>query len=235
MEKSFDTYRKEFSTFYHHLEKEGVTSNKGHGFEHDITVASIAVLIAEDEVTQRLAWVAAMLHSLDHKLVVEGEDKNASYFYSKVQGEICKKLALLPTGIFQKEDLVIIEDAVLHHGERSPNNRSQTLHVLQEADMLANMSLDVAMRGGQYRPNIPAIELDYIESINPLSSYSNPQSVFDAIQITITEYVPKITLKKAIVLAEQRKNDLELYVEKVRKAYRDVGLSTPLKSPHSLE
>jgi hypothetical protein len=208
-----------YRLLYDAVQEERKGLEAGHGFFHDISVAHTALLIAPNEKTSELAWISAMLHSTDHYVYTLQQET-----FSKE--EMIKKVIekhLLLTDITDNEKALVIH-AVLNHWKIPEEGRSEVLQTLQEADMLANLTLDVVIRGGQYRPNIPAIEINHIESQNPLSTYSKPRSVFDAVRITLKDYESKILLPKAISLFQERSADLTWYIDATKRQYRDISI-----------
>ena len=54
-----------------------------------------------------------------------------------------------------------------------------------------------------------------------LSIFDCPESVVDAIRLTITEYMPRFTSPKALTLAQEREKDLLGYIKRVEETNKD--------------
>lgn len=216
--KTFQEFKSVFGNFYIAvwLAHKNSKSAFGHGIDHDITVASYATIIAQDERIAELSWVAGMLHSMDHVLGREGDE---------LSSKLRELLQVLPENYFLEQERDLVLEAVLKHGEKFPEIENPILTILQDADRLANLDLLVTIRGGQFRPHIPAVELKWIDEINPESTYRNPKSVFDAIRITVREYEQLFKSPKAKALAEIGIMELSNYIENIKSTYRKLGLS----------
>ncbi len=219
--KEFHCYKTLFAEFYQAI-KEKHTSvgqrNRGHGLDHDVTVAQIGVRIAPDERTADKAWVAGMLHSLDH--LIEHDDKNDP----AVSGALATLLSHLPKDYFSSEEVGEIGQAALRHSELNRDDQSLTQQVLMDADRLANLQVSIMIRGGQYRPTIPPLEFEYLDKINPSSTYREPKNVLDNIRLNMSEYVPQLRLSKAKDMGRQYEARLKAYLQEIQKDYDELGL-----------
>lgn len=178
--------------------------HSGHGLDHDIAVAQMATLIAPTPRLAEMGWAAALIHSTDHLV---GEAKCAT--------QLRKYLHLIPENLFGREEIEDIYLAALEHGAKSPTHRCPVQEVLQDADKLINMQSTVLIRGGQFRPKIPAVELQHLEKVNPASTYQTPKSVLDAIRIAISEY-------RELIYTRKGKGVASLYEERFRNYERQI-------------
>lgn len=145
------------------------SAHRGHSSEHDALVAMIATRIAPDLRTAEKAFVAGILHSLDR---VAGDA------FESVLDEC---LALLVPGDFTQHESDEIREVVVRHGEHknAPGTRSPTLITLMDADKLANMQLLAIARAGQFYPDVPVIETEFVGKRNPHSTYHSPTSIIE--------------------------------------------------------
>ena len=215
----FETYRNRFAALYQAVlegHKNAERPHRGHGLDHDVTVAQLAATIAPDERTGEKAWVAALLHSTD-RTVEKGNT-------TKVESFIGVYLKELPEGYFSNTEVEEIFVAVMRHTELNQGDQSLTQQVLMDADRLANLQAAVIIRAGQFQPTIPALELQYLDSINPQSTYHEPKSVIDDLRANIREYIPKLRLPQAISLGTKLGSRLQAYIDMVQDDYRSIGL-----------
>jgi hypothetical protein len=191
---------------------------RGHGIEHDIEVTCLAFTINPHPVLDFMVFVAAMLHSTDHAVLNEEDSSFTKEL--KLSTSLRSKLELIKLRKeFTETDREIIFNAVMQHGLKTPAKMTMLLQILREADMLANMGLTCVIRGGQFRPDLPAFEVPYIDFNNPASTYSNPCSVLDAVRNTLG-YEAQIKLPKAIPIAKERADALRVYIETVKSQLR---------------
>ena len=69
--KTFEEYRETFREFYELIAKshrESQRPHRGHGLDHDVTVAQIAAQIAPNAQIAEKAWCAGMPHSIDRMI-----------------------------------------------------------------------------------------------------------------------------------------------------------------------
>jgi hypothetical protein len=217
---SFSQLRETFKDFYEsvkHDHQSNDQSHRGHGLDHDVVVAAQVLLIAPDERTSIKAWCAAMLHSTDR---MYGDDD------AKTRAVMVEHSSHLPHNFFTKEEVEEIIEAALRHSELNQPDHSLTQQVLMDADRLANLMLTVTIRGGQFRPNIPAVEFEYLEgSQNPESTYRIPRSVLDNVRASIEAYIPQLRIPRAIELGHEYATTLQNFISTAEKQYRDIGLS----------
>jgi HD superfamily phosphodiesterase len=218
--EDFIAYRNRFMSLYTEVKMSHLSSPRahhGHGLDHDVTVAMLAVNIAPDSRTADKAFVAALLHSTD-RLMVES-NKMAEETHMRV----C--LSCLPDGTFSMDEIKEIVQAALRHSELNRDDQSLTQQVLMDADRLANMMPSVIIRSGQFRPEIPPFEFRYLNwKINPDSTYRDPKSVLDDLRITLREYMPQFRIEKAKLIAARYAAFLVSFIMAVEDTNGDLGL-----------
>lgn len=198
---------------YRELDRAG-RANHGHGFyDHDLAVAQYGTLIAPDERTGELAWIAGLLHSTDH-------------FYPDRIGEIVReRLALLPQNIAAREKELVV-DAVLRHEEANSADDSPVSVTLKDADRLANIGALVIARSGQFFPAIPAADPAHLETRDPASIYWHPTSVLedlrDLLQYEAGPY--GLRLARAREIAGPRFQYLREYLNRVAADFKHLGI-----------
>ncbi|MDP3996360.1 MAG: HD domain-containing protein [bacterium] len=223
--RSFEVFRQKFARFYEAVKaghENSTRQHQGHGLDHDITVAQIAVMISPDARTGTKAWVASMLHSTD-RIVPKG-DKGAEEYHVR------KRLAFLPEGYFTPQELEEIVQAVLRHAELNRDDQSLVQQVLMDADRLSNLMPSVIIRAGQFQSDIPAFEFEYLDGKrNPASTYHEPKSVLDDLRNNIIEYPPKLRLPKAKKLAIDYVNLLHGFIKAVENTNKNLGLAKEME------
>ena len=214
--ESFDSYRKKFAALYDAVKNMHETSphqHRGHGLDHDVAVAQMAALIAPTPRIADSGWVAALIHSTDR--LVEANEYAI---------QLRKYLDLLPANFFSDKEIEDVYLAVFEHDEKSPTHRCPTQEVLQDADKLINMQATVFIRAGQFRFDIPTVELAHLEKINPASTYHAPKSVMDGLKIMTSEYPELIYTQKGKELASRYVERLRDYEQQILEDYRLLNL-----------
>jgi hypothetical protein len=214
--RSFEEYRHLFADLYEAVKLGHLASarqHQGHGLDHDVAVAQMTARIAPDQRTADKAWAAALIHSTD-RVVEEGQLETILRQY----------LRHLPAAYFTAEELEEIFVAVMRHGEKNKDDDSLTLQVLKDADRLINLELLVTIRGAQFYPNIPAIELEHIGHKNPKSTYKGPCNSLDNMR-TCLEWVEWIRLPKAKERVRKSAQRLEQFIEDCEAIYHELGLA----------
>jgi hypothetical protein len=190
--------------------------HQGHGFfDHDLMVAQYAIMIAPNERVAEMAWVAALLHSLDRMF---GGDAALR------RNEL---VALLPYNNFNHTEMVEIIDAVEHHDSLNMKDDSLTKITLQDADRLANSDAIVIARSGQFHPKIPCVIPNHIATMTPGSKYNNPSSVIDDLRGCLEwEHLDKVKLRlpKAIELGKEKFQYLRDYIARIQRDFANLGL-----------
>lgn len=215
--KTFNDFREQFSDFYNSIktghENTKKQSHGGHGLDHDITVAMLAVKISTNDRIGQKAWCAAMLHSTDR--VVEAPD------VLNIMNEHAEKLK----HFFNESELREIVEAAFRHSELNQNDQSETQIVLMDADRLANMQTAVVIRSGQFKPDIPAFDFRYLKGrIDPQSTYENPRSVLDDLRFVIKNYIPQLRTDEAKRLGDMYATNLRAHIKSIEDEYASLGL-----------
>lgn len=213
---TFDSYRKKYAALYAAVKDTHEASayrHRGHGLDHDVAVAQMAVFIAPTTQLADKGWIAGLIHSTDR--LVEASE------YTK---RLRSLLALLPIHAFSAEEVEEIYIAIFEHDQKSPTHRSPTQEILQDADKLVNMQATLVIRAGQFHANIPTIELSYLKELNPASTYSRPRSVLDNIRIIALEYPSLIHTEKGKELASRYAQRLREYERQVLDDHEKLGI-----------
>jgi hypothetical protein len=210
-----NSYQPRFPALYEHIKRmhaESKTGEYGHGLDHDVLVAEFAVHICPDPTYTNMVWVAGILHSLDR--VVGDEAASPA---------ISDALEIVRTD-FKDEQRTEILEAVLRHSELNRDDQSLTQIVLMDADRLANLQMAIPIRAGQFRPSIPPLETEYLDTMNPESTYRAPKSVLDDLRHGL-QWVAWLRTPKAQELGREAEANIKNYLDLVAKPYRLLGLA----------
>lgn len=213
---SFEQYRDEFRPLYDAVKRAHHASphkHRGHGIDHDVTVAQMAAYLSDTPGLARTGWVAGLIHSADR---VVGKEA----FPSKLR----EYLSELPKECFTPAEIEEIYLAALEHDKKIAPHQTPTQAVLQDADKLVNMQSMVVIRSGQFHPDMTALEFDHLTKMNPQSTYHLPKSVFDALRILPLEYPDMLVTPKAKELSRVYGVRLERYAEHVFEDHEMLGL-----------
>ena len=225
--KPFEMYRERFRAVYDAValrHRESSRAHRGHGLDHDVTVATHALLIAANPRAAEKAFVASMLHSMDHLV---GESIHQGGDHKKVGEAIRECLSHLPANYFNPAEIEEIFDADMRHEELLPSGQSsETLELLQDADRLTNLMPSWIIRAGQFQPHLPAIEFEHLDGTpNPQTTYSSPRSVLDDLRITLASYRDKFHTERAKEIGRKYIEMVENYISSVERTYEELGLS----------
>lgn len=212
---SFGEYREKFRGVYDavkHAHEMSPSKNRGHGLDHDVAVAQMAAFLAPDERTADMAWACGIMHSLD-RLV------DAGSYDAKV--DAC--IALAPG--YSKDEQGVMRFAVLEHDKKIPEHRSLVQECLQDADKLVNLQASAILRIGQFRHDIPALEVCHFTQANPASTYHAPCSALDNLRMVYKEYPAMLYTGKARELGAQYAQRLRDYDRQIEEDYRFLGLA----------
>lgn len=215
--KTFNEFREQFYDFYNSIKIDHANTKKqshgGHGIDHDITVAMLAVKITPNELVGQKAWCAAMLHSTDRVVAMP-----------EVMNSMTKHANHLKHFFNQSEISEIIE-AAFRHSELNQSDQSETQITLMDADRLANMQSAVIIRSGQFKPDIPVFDFKYLSGeIDPLSTYENPKSVLDDLRFVLRNYTPQFRTEEAKRLGAIYATALSAYIRAVEEENGSLGL-----------
>jgi len=220
----FECYRSRFPTLYDAWELVHDASKRahsGHGKDHDAAVAMMTQRIAPDERTAEMAWVAGLLHSIDHLVGKESYEETLDSLLTQVYMD------------FDPPEIAEIRDAVLKHNGRNEPSDSLTLVTLRDADRLINIQPLVIIRSGQFHPSIAAIELEHIGKnpggrLNPESTYHDPKSVRDALVSCLEwESDPNFCLRlpAAIEIGKRDFQYLREFLARCEEPFHNLGLA----------
>ncbi len=208
-----------------------IRSHRGHGFDHDVSVAMLGVKIAPRREIAEMAFCAGLLHSIDRNLAKpegwEQMTKEAQHSFVMVTTrqksyEYARRLG----GILTFTQIDEIVDAAVRHGELNQFDQSVTQVVLMDADRIINLQSPVVIRAGQFMSTLPAFQFEYLDGEkNPESTYYSPQSVLDDLRQNISEYIPKLRIPKAIKLGQHYADRLQSYIDLVEEDNMYLGLA----------
>lgn len=133
----------------------------GHGFESHVNrVAAVAGKCAEPK-WRKMAVAAGLCHNVDRLLAVEFKLPHRKEVpREEVSGTV--RMWLDATTNFVAIDKDIIVQAVLDH-ERPNNLGDHPVQIaLQDGDRVVNAALDVIIRSGQFRHELPVIDMNLL-------------------------------------------------------------------------
>lgn len=167
----------------------GTKAYRGHDFFHALLVAQYCQMIAEDERTGVLGWIAAMCHNIDRFFPREQEEKIAREYLELADG-------------LAKEEKELIVDAVLHHsGLNSPSDNPVTV-LLKDGDRLAGAGILCPIRAGQTVFEGLVFDPRYLTGVSPGSTFQNIKTVLDGMKFTL-EWQEMLRCPKAIELGKR--------------------------------
>lgn len=212
---AFEEYRERFLGLYEAIKQLHANSprpHRGHGLDHDVTVATLGVRISPDPRTAEKAFCAGMIHSID--LIVEE---------GTVESTMRSCLSRLPEGSFTTEEAEEIFLSAFRH-ETPREDDSLVQQVLMDADRLANVMLSVALRAAQWLNDKPVIEFEYLDGErNPETTWGAPRSVLDGVRAAYQMLHPMRT-RKGKILAEEYVGQLSAFVAGLEWQYRALEL-----------
>lgn len=214
----FEGFRRKHRAFYDEVKRlhDSFPNQRGHDLGHSAHVSLVGITLADRSIRE-LVWLSAIPHSLDR--VGGGEN-----FESNVRN--C--LALV-NGI-SNEDKEVVFDAIMKHGNLKDDNESEVLKTLKDADRIANLFLTFVIRAAQHRTNIPACEMKYLRTSNPLcpasdpASHSKPQAVFDDIRYCTTNWPRTMRTEKGKLLVESYAAELRRFMETAATQFEKIGM-----------
>lgn len=222
-ERDFEQYRRKFHAFYDAVaidHRESIRQHRGHGLDHDVTVAQLAAQIAPDERTAEKAWCAGMAHSIDRYAATAKVSEGPH----EVGEETMQHLKYLPPDYFTTEELSEMYAAACRHGELNQDDQNMVQMALMDADRLVNLMSTLVIRAGQFQPELPAFEFEHLKGAkNPESTYHSPKSVLDDLRASL-EYIPMLRLPKAKEMGAKLAARLQQFISNVEEDYRVIGL-----------
>jgi HD superfamily phosphodiesterase len=226
--RTFAEYRIFFAPFYEAVRdghEAAHVKNGAHGLDHDVTVAMLAVQIAPDERTADKAWCAAMLHSIDRQFGRWSTPEEKAAIDRQFAETMRTYLKELPEAFFSQEEVEEIFEAARRHSELNQQDQSLTQMVLMDADRLANLQMAVVLRAAAHQHHRPALELQYLGSVNPKSTYREPLSALDDLWWNLHEYLPQMRIPQAVALSKAYALRIRQFMDAVKSDYDDLGLT----------
>ncbi len=163
-----------------------------HDFVHAMMVAQYAAMIAEDERTGELAWIAAICHNTD-RLFPDEDDEGVSR-------RVVRYLVNGVPDITVSNGETMMEAVLTHHKLNDDADNPVTV-TLKDADRLANIGPNLIIRAGQHYHELPAFDPQYLVEPDPEATYRNPKTVLHDILCAL-EWEPWLRLPKAQGLAK---------------------------------
>ncbi|MDP2704196.1 MAG: hypothetical protein Q8P01_03150 [bacterium] len=198
----------------------------GHDPDHAIRVAQMALNIAPDENTARLAAAAGLCHNADRVLQKKMGIGRREVPENKVRGLVCGWLEREPTGTFSVLEFVTIVDAVVKHDGRNNESDHPILVTLMDADRLVNAEPDLIMRSGAHYSDLPAVDLVHLEA-DPDANYRDPKSILRDVMETIVWLTPGtdfyVRLPKAQEIAARRKAFFDNFLASLKECLKETG------------
>lgn len=189
-------------------------NEQGHGYLHAQTVAGYAYQIAEDQRVAELAWMAGLMHNTDRLFKDAGDIVIAATLL-----DYCTNTDLM---ISSDEEQLVIE-AVIEHSKKNNTVDNPVTIALKDADRLANAGTAMLIRIGQFRPDIPVINLKYVFKRDPASTYREPRSQLECMR-DILEWESWLRLAKAQELGKQKFAYIRASIENMIDELRSVEL-----------
>lgn len=207
-------FRERFSDLYNAvltMHAQSPLQHRGHGFDHDITVAQMTQEIVSDDSLRDKVWVAGMVHSVDR--VVK----------PAVVEETTRTLVAQTAHVLSELDREEVIQAALRHSEKNQDDQSVTQIILMDADRLVNLQPLIIIRAAQHYPHIPAIVLDHIGDTHPESTHVNPQSVLDNLRSCL-EWETWFRIPEAQRRATEACVYIRDYITRAEETYHQLGL-----------
>lgn len=191
--------------------KQRAISFGGHDFEHAFAVAQYGWMIAEDEKTGTLAWIAGICHNTDR------------IFPGSSDEEIKNKLnEYLKFTSLENGDKNLIIEAVLEHSKKNDPNDNPVTVALKDADRLDNIGALVCLRSAQLYHNLPPV--DYVHLFNdPSATFKNPGSIAKDLWYSL-EWENWLRLPKAKKLGAPKFAFMRSFLAELERDLREVGL-----------
>lgn len=195
-----------------------------HDFDHALQVAQVALKIAGDPKTARLAAVAALCHNADRIL-----EERADGIVKKAGPIAIENLARSWLGVestFSEEDKRSIVEALVEHSKPNSDKDSNVIVTLKDADRIVNLGLDVIVRGAQHH-NCSAID-PWLLLNDERGNHAQRQSIVKVLQDCL-EWAsddPRfgVRLPKSKEMARVRAKALQQYINTVIAQRKELGL-----------
>lgn len=197
----------------------------GHDFSHALMVAQYCLMIADDPLAT-MAWPAAICHNTDRLFPDDSEEfiekRVRKYFeLEDVRGGMDRDYRIN----FSDKEVDLIIEAVMCHSHRPSENDNSVTVVLMDADKLANIGSLLALRSAQFQPNLPIVDLRYLDQRPPGTSFKKPGSIYWDIKSSLEWAEPGwIRTPKAKDLAKPLFEELQIVLDGVVRQYENTGL-----------
>lgn len=221
----FERLRKGHGPYYDRVkafhEANASTRQRGHGMEHNVHVALHAIDIAMSDYgtigdkLAELVFLASIGHSLD-RLVDRGDDAG-------FRGLVTECLGLVKN--LPDNTIAAIFEAIEDHGKKNDEGRkdSTITVVLKDADRVANIGAALAIRSGQFTPNIAPYEMAYLRTPNPASTYRDPSSVVEDLRGCF-EWGDWMRTKRGKEMFDRKAGNLHQYLALVAQEFEMIGM-----------
>ncbi len=190
----------------------------GHPFDHVLQVAQAAMIIAENDVTARLAGAAALCHNVDRLLQKQkGSDKTDSAAHASAamipEAESVAMIGkwLEKSGEFSPEEARRVTEAARLHNAFNIEGCDSVLVALQDADRVVCSMASAMFDAAQFWDGLPGIDPQWITADpkdTQFHSYRKPKSVAHNLQCRF-DWIDKqskvcVRLPRALKMMERR-------------------------------
>ncbi len=194
-----------------------------HDFDHALQVALVAVEVAEEPETSRLAGAAGLCHNADRMLEERTDGKVKKAEPAAIERLIREWLAVEP---FSEEEKWHIVEAVLEHSKPNNDKDSPTTVALKDADRIICLGLDVVVRGAQDH-NCPTVD-PWLLYDDTRGKYGRRESIVKVLQECLEwasdDRLFGVRLPKSKVLAKERAGAIQWYVDTAIAQRQKLGL-----------
>ncbi len=221
----FETLREKHKVFYNKVRDlhNGSPSRRqrGHGMEHNVHVALHGLDIVlhdhpNDAALAELVFMASIAHSL-YRLV--DRDDQAGFDHLVI---VIGALANLT----DNDDYLAVIQAVLDNGKKNDEGRTDNIVtvILKDADRVANVGAALAIRSGQFTPEIAPYEMAHLREANPASTYHDPTSVFEDLRGCF-EWRDWMRTRRGKQIFDQKVGNLRAYLDTVAGEFEAIGMN----------
>lgn len=208
----------------------------GHPFDHTLSVAQIALNIAEDEYVAKLAGAAGLCHNADRLLQRQRNTSKADSEAHVTAKDIppADTVALIMKWLNGSGEFVVeaekerIVTAVLLHSGFNVEFCDPVLVALQDADRIVCSEASVILDTAQFWSALPSIDPKWLSHDPDAHSYKNPKSVLKNLECRYDWIDPAskvcVRLPKARVLMERRVAFYRRYITEVEEQRAEIGL-----------
>lgn len=197
----------------------------GHDFDHALQVAQVALLIAEDERTRRLAGAAGLCHNADRIL-----QKKLGVGKKDVPNQLV--LAMLAAWLalehFTPDDIDSITNAVLRHSGLNDPSDSAVQIALMDADRIVCSNAENVMSAAAFWRELPTIDPKWLTGDPTAHSYQNPKSILKNLECRFDWVDPHsktcVRLPRAKQMMESRVASIRNYIKRIEAERTEMGL-----------